>query len=136
MKKPTLKRSMNYELNCPKYGDNVYYLSNRQKNFLPLVLFIIVLVVFIIFGLYIINRLINSDRNGNCVSDRDRLIASIILVSVHTIGGIYTSLLVYRAIEAGDNAEAWLLFWLSIFVPVIFFVTSIALIEFSTFLKF
>lgn len=115
-------------LNCPPLDIEIDYI--------PLILYVLTLIIFLVLGLYVIIGLIETDRNDDTVSTTDKLIGALVLVSIHLVGGIIAGFILYNFLKVGNVSQAWTIYWFSIAVPIVLFIFSLLIIEAVTKIKF
>ena len=92
----------------------------------PFIYFVILFAISIIIALYIISRATTKTVKQNGVEtkqiDPDKLTPALVGLIIHIILGTVIGIYIYKLSKICAKKPAWVLFWLSILIPIIFIV--------------
>ena len=104
----------------------------------PFIYFVILFTISIIIALYVIFRATTKPVRQNGVETRqidpDKLTPALVGLVIHIILGTIIGIYIYKLSKICAKKSAWILFWLSILIPIIFIIivgaiTGIVLFE-------
>lgn len=95
----------------------------------PFILYIVILIITLIIAIWIIITQIKRDKQGRTVTNNEKLAGASIALGIHFVAGFIIAWLIFEACKNCDDKDAWSLFWLAIFVPIIFLIIGLFITE-------